>query len=175
MTPDPPRDLCPDEALAMTDAEVETLLHRVRWALGEKTHDPSPLPMPGQGVRDMRTLALLVSAFRSDVARLESELAAERGKVAEMRPSTPVPMVLHCPRCGWQHIDRPNPKREWDNPPHRSHECQSCFLVWRPADVPTTGVESVTTVGSRDDSAEEWTAAATIANPPTKADQKAGG
>jgi hypothetical protein len=62
----------------------------------------------------------------------------------------PIPMVLHCPQCGAQHIDQATP--EWDNPPHRSHACQKpgCGCIWRPADVPTTGVEWVTTKGKAD-------------------------
>lgn len=55
----------------------------------------------------------------------------------------PIPMVLHCPVCGTQHIDQAT--EEWPNPPHRSHLCGSCGCIWRPADVPTVGVEHVTT------------------------------
>jgi rubredoxin len=64
----------------------------------------------------------------------------------------PIPMILHCPRCGMQHIDRPDATVNWDKFPHRSHECQnkSCGYVWRPADVPTVGVQYITTMGSKD-------------------------
>ena len=62
----------------------------------------------------------------------------------------PIPMVLHCPECGTQHIDAPDAARNWTNPPHRSHECQACFFVWRAADVPTTGVQATQTRGGRD-------------------------
>lgn len=62
----------------------------------------------------------------------------------------PVDMVLYCPECFEQHIDRPQPEKGWDNPPHRSHECQICEHVWRPADIPTNGVESIKTKGRRD-------------------------
>jgi len=62
----------------------------------------------------------------------------------------PIPMVLHCPACGLQHIDAPDPAKGWDNRPHRSHECQGCAYTWRVADVPTTGVASVTTKGKQD-------------------------
>lgn len=62
----------------------------------------------------------------------------------------PIPMVLWCPACGMQHIDEPAPEKGWDNPPHRSHECQACGLVWRPADVPTAGVDAIQTKGARD-------------------------
>lgn len=92
----------------------------------------------------------------------------------------PIDMVLHCPACGLQHIDKPNcfsddaapcdpPNSEmapedaekckrlladyeaqWTNPPHRSHLCLGCGYVWRPADVPTNGVHSISTVGKND-------------------------
>lgn len=62
----------------------------------------------------------------------------------------PIPMVLHCRNCRTQHIDEPDPQRGWTNPPHRSHECQECGFIWRPADVPTTGVEAIATRGQLD-------------------------
>lgn len=75
-------------------------------------------------------------------------------------PDEPIPMVLHCPECHTQHIDAPEPGRlsgcavrhraPWDNPPHRSHLCHNCGLTWRPADVPTTGVQAITTKGKAD-------------------------
>jgi hypothetical protein len=60
----------------------------------------------------------------------------------------PIPMVLHCPACGVQHIDQATD--DWPNPPHRSHLCGSCGAIWRPCDLPTVGVERVTTVGKSD-------------------------
>jgi len=62
----------------------------------------------------------------------------------------PIPMVLHCPRCGLQHIDEPEPAKGWDNPPHRSHLCHGCGAVWRPASVATTGVARLEAEGTRD-------------------------
>lgn len=67
-----------------------------------------------------------------------------------MTSERPIPMVLHCPSCRTQHIDEPNPQRGWTNPPHRSHECQECGCIWRPADVPTTGVKAIATRGRED-------------------------
>ena len=91
---------------------------------------------------------------------------------------TPIDMVLHCPKCGMQHIDKDNyeelcieaaelgvdregerelerwiEEREWSNPPHRSHLCQNrkCGHIWRPADVPTNGVAAIKTAGTKDD------------------------
>ena len=71
----------------------------------------------------------------------------------------PIDMVLHCPRCGWQHIDvadRDTYEKPaalgaaWTNPPHRSHLCLACLHIWRPADVPTNGVLSTRTAGRND-------------------------
>jgi hypothetical protein len=86
----------------------------------------------------------------------------------------PIDMVLHCPKCGTQHIDAPEPEPEcdcripimegagqhspscsvfrevWTNPPHKSHLCHGCGVVWRPADVPTNGVAAVKTKGEHD-------------------------
>lgn len=72
----------------------------------------------------------------------------------------PIPMVLHCPECGMQHIDGPEHQRRqgapgitlepWDNPDHRSHLCHGCGTIWRPADVPTTGVKEIKTRGKKD-------------------------
>lgn len=64
--------------------------------------------------------------------------------------SNPIPMVLHCPACGTQHIDAPEPEKGWDNPPHKSHLCHGCGAIWRPAGVPTTGVASLDRLGEHD-------------------------
>lgn len=61
-----------------------------------------------------------------------------------------IDMLLFCPNCNFQHVDAPQPEKDWTNPPHRSHECQSCGWVWRPADVPTNGVKAIETRGQRD-------------------------
>jgi hypothetical protein len=79
-------------------------------------------------------------------------------KDAEAQLEQPIPMLLFCPRCGTQHVDAPEPERGWENPPHKSHQChnEACVdgngrrTVWRPADVPTTGVANIQTRGSDD-------------------------
>lgn len=74
---------------------------------------------------------------------------------------TPIDMVLHCPQCHKQHIDRNEGAgmlaedvlsygEPWRNRPHRSHLCHHCRFVWRPADVPTNGVAAVKTKGKND-------------------------
>lgn len=85
----------------------------------------------------------------------------------------PIDMILLCPKCGFQHIDRaeevcrePAPCRRprhhtglcspfpetaaWTNPPHKSHLCHNCGVIWRPADVTTNGVAAIKTRGSDD-------------------------
>ena len=81
---------------------------------------------------------------------LLDETEALVSRIVQMHTSAthapiPIPMVLFCPNCQEQHIDKPS--GEWANPPHRSHECQKCGCVWRPADVPTNGVEFITSKG----------------------------
>lgn len=50
-----------------------------------------------------------------------------------------VDMLLFCPRCNRQHIDTPT--GDWTNPPHATHWCHNCGLLWRPSNVNTNGVE----------------------------------
>lgn len=49
----------------------------------------------------------------------------------------PIPMLLWCPMCGARHID----EGEFATKPHHTHACQTCGLPWRPALVPTCGVQ----------------------------------
>lgn len=62
----------------------------------------------------------------------------------------PIDVIIHCPRCGEIHIDEPNPETGWTNPPHKSHLCLSCSVIWRVADVPTNGVAATQTQGKND-------------------------
>lgn len=80
-------------------------------------------------------------------------------------PDKPIPMILHCPACGLQHIDGIDLRDPaWKNPVHRSHKCRKihggCGHIWRPADVPTTGVQTIETAGEHDspriDPRQEW-------------------
>lgn len=51
--------------------------------------------------------------------------------------SVAIPMLLNCPLCGDRHID----KGEFATRSHHTHACQTCGMVWRPAIVPTVGVQ----------------------------------
>lgn len=68
----------------------------------------------------------------------------------ELFDRPPIDMVLFCPECGAQHIDAPDPKTDWTNPPHRSHRCHDCGTIWRPADIATNGVAHIRTRGTAD-------------------------
>lgn len=50
---------------------------------------------------------------------------------------TPIPMIMYCPECHKRHIDR----GEFATKIHHTHSCQKCGLTWRPAVVPTVGVQ----------------------------------
>lgn len=56
-----------------------------------------------------------------------------------MSDQQPIPMFLTCPmpKCGARHID----EGEFATKPHHTHSCQECGLTWRPAVVPTVGVQ----------------------------------
>lgn len=75
---------------------------------------------------------------------------ARKQNAIEPKEETPIPMILNCPACNAQHIDKPAPDKGWTNPPHRSHLCKFCGIVWRPADVPTIGVAKIETRGGSD-------------------------
>lgn len=75
-------------------------------------------------------------------------------------------MIILCPACGLQHVDAPEElpmpvpgsafegSAGWVDPPHRSHLCRpqdgGCGHIWRPADVATTGVAKIETIGKAD-------------------------
>lgn len=50
---------------------------------------------------------------------------------------TPIPMLLWCPKCSARHID----EGEFATRSHTTHACQECGMVWKPALIPTTGVQ----------------------------------
>lgn len=49
----------------------------------------------------------------------------------------PIPMIIYCPMCKARHID----EGEFATKAHHTHACQRCGHVWRPAIVPTVGVQ----------------------------------
>lgn len=69
-----------------------------------------------------------------------------------MTPATEliIDMILFCPLCFRQHIDKDKPEQDWINRPHKSHKCDYCNYIWRPADVCTNGVATIKTKGKAD-------------------------
>jgi hypothetical protein len=51
--------------------------------------------------------------------------------------NAPIPMLLWCPECGERHVDR----GAFATKVHHTHSCQHCGMTWRPAVVPTVGVQ----------------------------------
>lgn len=103
-----------------------------------------------EAVRDI----LVRENYDSHFATIENRVLVEnRIFVARMEiwqrfhdtgPVISIPMILFCPYCRTQHIDK-------DTRVHSSHHCTSCNHTWRPADVPTIGVDELTTRGNYDD------------------------
>lgn len=62
------------------------------------------------------------------------DLARAQPVAAELAP---VALILFCPACGARHVDR----GEFATQLHHTHACQKCGLAWRPAIVPTVGVQ----------------------------------
>lgn len=92
-----------------------------------------------------------VEKLRGIVASLAYSLATALTPLRRRdRKAATVDMLLFCPRCHTQHIDKPDEARGWDNPPHRTHECQACKHLWRHSDTFTNGVEAIKTKGEKD-------------------------
>lgn len=124
-----------------TDAEKLSLLRRCRTALDVL-------------LRNKPMLGALFTGFDT-VGNLRAELhpyCLDPDPSGGEHSIVPIPMVLHCPRCGTQHIDAPETDDEheanladytypaagteghasqprWTNPPHRSHLCHNAQCV----------------------------------------------
>ena len=93
--------------------------------------------------------ALGASAMvRQDLARWCGACGAffygGRWQAPQPRSETPIPMILYCPECSSIHVD----EGEWTTRPHKTHQCQTCWNEWRPANVPTVGVKALETGGT---------------------------
>jgi len=137
------------------------------WAMGERASlEAVPdgwKPVPVEPTAEMCACASGDTGSRiTDGPTFARALYLEMLSAAPAQPaqqSEPIDMVLHCPKCGMQHIDEPEgdahaaidgTETRWENPPHRSHLCHGCGHIWRPADVPTNGVLAVKTKGKAD-------------------------
>lgn len=72
--------------------------------------------------------------FRSDLNRALDEFKAREASLSVI---TPLPILLWCPECRQRHVD----VGEFATKVHHTHACQFCGHVWRPAILPTVGVQ----------------------------------
>lgn len=82
--------------------------------------------------------------------------------LANMKPK---PMFLHCPKCGFLHVD----EGELATKAHREHVCLECNTKWKPHAYPTVGI-AIKGMDARETMAflrfnEQWVARARQANP----------
>ncbi len=69
--------------------------------------------------------------------RSELSVAMVRLRELEEAEGKPIPLFLTCPGCNGRHID----EGFFATHSHTTHACQHCGLTWRPAIVPTVGVQ----------------------------------
>lgn len=62
----------------------------------------------------------------------------------EREMKEPVELILYCPGCGWRHWDLGDTKCAPHNQPHTVHTCVRCGETWQPAEVPTSGIFTMT-------------------------------
>jgi hypothetical protein len=89
---------------------------------------------------------------------LTNSIDVDNPSIWPIRDSGPLEIIIHCPKCGQQHIDQPeshvawerrlqlqenaDPER-WTNPPHKTHLCIYCWHKFKPMNVHTTGVPNL--------------------------------
>lgn len=89
------------------------------------------------GIKDLSHLLAQYKGRRAKVrVEIVDGLATSPGSLPA-REAAPVPMLLWCPECRGRHID----EGEFATKVHHTHACQHCGHVWRPAIVPTVGVQ----------------------------------
>lgn len=124
------------------DAEMESILHDARMTTGAT--DPT-----------------FQRAWNACLDYLHERFNAAllSGPSVQVGDAPPVDVILHCRKCGMQHVDKADTdgsvemsgrESQWDNPPHRSHLCHGCGYIWRDSDTPTNGVKAIKTKGSAD-------------------------
>lgn len=88
--------------------------------------------------RDTRAIVAreTLLATQDELIRVRADLDAARKTLADTL-ADPIPMLLFCPWCRARHVDA----NVFATKPHHTHACQTCGGVWRPAVVPTVGVQ----------------------------------
>lgn len=142
-----------------TEEVPSWMLRDIRFALGtpDQHNIVDQARSAGTALRTLgkveKLLSNLVFECRQDMKEIAAYRQAtdyldRRNTVEVTLVPEPIKMILHCPKCHVQHIDEATTK--WSNPPHRSHQCQHCGTIWRPADVCTEGVATIATKGKHD-------------------------
>lgn len=157
------------------DPRVQPLIDATKRIMEGSNYDPH---FAHVGEREIMETVLFLARFDALMGYFRSIEGFKIGHEGDLIPlyshsGDPIPMILFCPKCGIQHIDKAEDHKpdcnafnrptdiplmeypctcdRWTNPPHKSHLCHSCGWVWRPADVPTTGVENIATKGEHDE------------------------
>ncbi|MDQ0035882.1 hypothetical protein J2W30_003655 [Variovorax boronicumulans] len=146
---------------AVTDEQIDAVIRIVQYVFGGQVGSSDAARWAEMSNRARKMIRESLAATQPSAAPAES-LALEQ---------EPIDMVLHCPKCNLQHVDASDATEcawpqcscadqvdrgciaqdvSWTNPPHRSHLCHGCGHIWRPADVPTNGVQAVKTTGKAD-------------------------
>lgn len=133
-------DIC--RYLEPVTSELASVVENARQLMTHESGEPGVRRVPDP------TLKALIEA--ADL--LSRPIEPEEITTVLALTGTRLPVILHCPQCKQVHVDVAT--EEWDNPPHRSHKCQTpgCGCIWRPADFPTDGVhpDQIMTVGKTD-------------------------
>lgn len=146
--------MTPDEQIKMLRQALTALEY---YRSGEDCH-PTPASEAIETMNKVITeIAATADQPQQEIADAEAhaylqreDLIAAMAKAERPQPE-PIDMILHCEKCGLQHIDAPDDRTpDWKNGPHRSHLCHGCGHIWRPADVPTNGVAEIKTKGKND-------------------------
>jgi hypothetical protein len=85
---------------------------------------------------DTPALTLFQAQAFTEAARVARDAGRKEAHLAILPPEA-IPMRLVCEGCGKLHID----EGEFATKLHHTHSCQHCGLTWRPAVVPTVGVQ----------------------------------
>jgi hypothetical protein len=109
-------------------------------ALRTAGYEPDPIE-DNRNHRRALEIVQLADADRLSVLIVKDclDAATDEGRIGEKARAAPppIPMILHCPECGARHVD----VGEFGTKVHHTHSCQECGLTWRPAVVPTVGVQ----------------------------------
>ena len=97
------------------------------------------------GRHEVSAQELSLCMWRAAVAELEIRERVKRDREIRDSKESPIPMILNCPQCSKQHIDRD----EWAARPHRTHLCEHCGYKWRPDERYTVGVSVQELVSGR--------------------------